>query len=175
MALQLINPGEELLNIDTKVYRIPKQVDLTVNHGRDKEVAKRTRELAKQYGTNFHSFFDGIRCTECNHLDWKAIASSGGGIIEEGPASGFCRYEGNTDRMVIFTKRKFFFLKESIIAKTRQCTVRDAFYRALMEQGHLDKFLIKDTIWQEFYPIGEIERNSVLERKAVDQYKKIKK
>ena len=167
--------GERLIYIDENIYRIPKNISLIEKFGRDKNVAERTRELAREYGTEFHSFFDGLRCIDCSYIDWASMAARGGVTIIRGPASNLCKYKGNTDKIGVFSKRSFLFLRKRIMATNEPCTISDAFHRALMEQGHLDQFLLENVTPQEFYSIKEIEQNPMLEEQAVEQYRMLRK
>ena len=55
-----IGPGEVLLQIDGKPYRIPRGLDLVRKFKDNLQVMNRTSELARQYGANFSGFDSGI-------------------------------------------------------------------------------------------------------------------
>ena len=48
--------------------------------------------------------------------------------------------------------------------------LKDAFYRALQEQGHLDRFLLEEAEPAQFHSIREFEPGGELERQASEEY-----
>jgi len=61
----------------------------------------RTVELAKEYGTYFYGFDDGIRCWECTHTRLYEIALKENIAIHFKWPDRNCYYEGKIDRFLI--------------------------------------------------------------------------
>jgi len=167
-----IKKGEALIQIDGNVYKIPRNLNLVEKYKNNSNVMERTRELAREYGTNFINFHEGINCIECNHTNLFSVAAQEGSAIHNGGGPGPCSYEENTEEVNVFNrKEKGLFGKNYIfMAKDLPCTIKDAYRRALMEKGYLDEFLIEGVVPREFPPISEFEIGGELEKTASREY-----
>ncbi len=171
-----IKSGEEILQIDKKVYKIPKNMDLRQTYNSNEKVNQRTIELSREYGTNFEGFSHGISCIECNHTEiFNQVVKENRLMIFNG--RGPCNYKMIIDKINVFFKKNtsFFDRKKYFMAKDSPCTVKDAFYMALQEQGHLDEFLLFGKSPEEFPCIDNFEKDKELEEKALNEYHRLKK
>ena len=133
----------------------------------------RTVELAKEYGTYFYGFDDGIRCWECTNTRLYEIALKENKAIHfKGPDKN-CYYEGKIDRVEVFKRIENGKQASAFMAKDYPCTVKDAFYRALMEKWKLSRFLIANVEPRNFHSIRDFKAVSTLEKQTSEKYKSI--
>ena len=59
------------------------------------------------------------------------------------------------------------------MAVEQSCAVKDAFFRALTEQGKFDRYLLQGVEPKTFSHIREFEQNNELEKKACEEYQAI--
>lgn len=163
-----IRKGEALLQIDGRVYKLPKGVDSPKKYQDNEEVRTRTIQLAREYGTIFEGFRQKINCLECRYTGiFAEVEKRNEVMIFNGP--GPCNYPGRKDIALIglFTNDK---RKAAFLAKESPCTVRDAHFRTLVEQGYLDKYLLKGIEPGNFPSIRDFEPEGELEKKASQEY-----
>src|SRR3989344_3887055 len=166
--------GETLIQIESRVYSLPFNAqDLLARYKDDRKVMQKTMELARQYGTPFFGFDEGINCCECPYGSVPSKILAGEDVVHHnGGPDGQCSYDGNTDQVYLFKGQKQWSSRErpKFMAKDRACTVKDAFYRTLQEQGCLDEFLLEGVEPGQFHSIKEFKFGGKLERQAVRQY-----
>jgi hypothetical protein len=167
----LIRGGEALLQIDEKVYKLPKGVDTPNKFQQDKTITNRTVQLAKEYGINFVGFDYGIVCHECEHTSIYLEAALQGASFNNGQSG--CFYKGREDLSVVclFSNKKS---KVEFMAIEQSCAVKDAFLRTLTEQGKFDRYLLQGIKPKTFSHIREFEQNNELEKKACEEYQLLK-
>jgi len=180
-----ITPGQEVIQIDKIAYKITtKNIEmndlhighnaparttlsafqsLALEHGKD--IAERVRELAREYGAKeFHSFFDGVKCGECEH-------NNGNTAKDYSP----CKYKPKIEQIRVFcTEKSFLGLKKKtkfFVANDLPCAVYDTFYIALEEKGHLERFRVEGELLENIPLITDIINNPKLEKQAIETYK----
>ncbi|MBI5061449.1 MAG: hypothetical protein HZB67_03995 [Candidatus Aenigmarchaeota archaeon] len=167
----MINPGETLIQIDEKVYKISDpHADLLGMYGRKERVEMRMITLARKYGTDFNGFDEVINCLKCRYSDITPIAIESARTrrticIEGGDMP--CFYDGNVDIVAVYKSANN---DSNFMAKIKPCTIADAFHRALMEQGYLDSFLLEGVEPGAFHYIREFVPGGELEASAFKEY-----
>ncbi len=166
-----LRKGEFLLQMDGRVYKLSGDIGSPQKFRDNLDITKRTIQLAEEYGASFYGFNDGIHCTECSYTGIFMEAMQCESVISKGSSS--CLYTGRKDTSIIcvFTNRK---RKIAFMAKERPCAVIDAYLRALVEQGHLDRYLLRGIEPKNFHSIADFEPGSELERKACEEYQAMK-
>ncbi|MEM4337150.1 MAG: hypothetical protein QXG86_04050 [Candidatus Woesearchaeota archaeon] len=162
-----IEPHEKIIQINGKVYKLEENIfDIycRFNFTTKKSVAERTRELAREKGAEFHSFFDNTQCKNC-----KYNYSVNKGKIN-------CTYtQNNVEEISVFQKTKGFFSKRKkfFMAKRNLCLAEESFYIALLEHGLLDRFIVKGAKPQQYFSIEEVMANKIIEREVEEEYQNL--
>jgi hypothetical protein len=166
-----INPDQNIVQIDSKVYIIPSASDFIEQNRQGGLICKEVMRLAIEKRPKTEECYPS--CPVYHHSKdlFKTVGSS-----------QLCDYQGEVDLIQVVTRKPTRLLPTSrlnpkleYMVALDSCVIMDSFFEILQQRGILDEFLVLNATPEKYPTVSEVYGNLALELMLSNEYKLLKK